>query len=88
MSTIRFDIPADVEQALREQHADLDRYAKEVYLMEQYRRGLLTHRQLEAALGLGFTEVEHLLKLRGLGQDLDDEAFGDDYQRLRSSRPR
>jgi hypothetical protein len=88
MSTISFDIPQDIERALQAEGGDLGREAKEVYLMELYRRARLTHRQLEAALGLSFTETDALLKLRGLGQDLDDEAFGEDYERLRSSPPR
>ena len=71
--TIAFEIPRDIEQQIRTDGADLNRDAKEVYLMEQYRQAKITHRQLEGALDLSFHETEHLLKQRGLGQDLDIE---------------
>jgi hypothetical protein len=73
--TIAFEIPQDIEQQIRAEGADLNRDAKEVYLMEQYRHAKITHRQLEEALGLSFHETEQLLKERGLGQDLDIEEF-------------
>jgi hypothetical protein len=72
---ISFEIPQDIEQQIRTSGADLDRDAKEVYLMEQYRQARITHRQLEKALALSFHETEQLLKQRGLGQDLDIEEF-------------
>jgi hypothetical protein len=73
--TIRFEIPQEIEQQIRTTGVDLDRDAKEVYLMEQYRQAKITHRQLEEALDLSFHEAEQLLKQRGLGQDLDIEEF-------------
>jgi predicted HTH domain antitoxin len=73
--TISFEIPQDIEQQIRTSGVDLDRDAKEVYLMEQYRQAKITHRQLEEALGLSFDETEQLLKQRGMGQDLDIEEF-------------
>jgi Uncharacterised protein family (UPF0175) len=73
--TIAFEIPQDIEQQIRAEGADLNRDAKEVYLMEQFRQAKITHRQLEEALDLGFHETEQLLKQRGLGQDLDIEEF-------------
>jgi len=54
---------------------DLDRDAKGVYLMEQYRQAKITHRQLEEALDLGFHATEQLLKQRGMGQDVEIEDF-------------
>ena len=73
--TIAFEIPRDIEQQISADGADLNRDAKEVYLMEQYRQAKISHRQLEEALDLSFHETEHLLKQRGLGQDLDIEEF-------------
>ncbi len=73
--TIAFEIPHDIEQQIRTSGADLNRDAKEVYLMEQYRQARITHRQLEEALNLSFHETELLLKQRGLGQDLDIADF-------------
>jgi hypothetical protein len=74
--SIRFEIPQDIEQQLRTAGADLDREAKEIYLMEQFRLAKITHRQLEEALALSFHETEDLLKQRGMGQDLDPGELG------------
>jgi hypothetical protein len=83
--TIAFEIPGDIERQIRADGADLNRDAKEVYLMEQYRRARITHRQLEDALELSFHETEQLLKQRGLGQDLDIEEFEATRQLLRKA---
>ena len=56
--------------------------------MEQYRQARITHRQLAAALDLGFHEVEQLLKRRDLGQDLDIEESRAGRELLRKARPR
>ncbi len=83
--TIAFEIPRDIEQQIGSDGADLNRDAKEVYLMEQYRQARITHRQLEEALDLSFQETELLLKQRGLGQDLDIEEFEASRQLLRKA---
>jgi hypothetical protein len=56
--------------------------------MEQYRQAKITHRQLQEALDLSFEETEHLLKQRGLGQDLDIEEFEAGRDLLRKAGPR
>ena len=84
--TIAFEIPRDIEQQIGTDGADLNRDAKEVYLMEQYRQARITHRQLEDALELSFHETEQLLKQRGLGQDLDIEEFEAGRDVLRGAR--
>ncbi len=86
--SIRFEIPQDIEQQLRAEGVDLDREARQVYLMEQYRQARISHRQLEAALGLSFFETEARLKERGLGQDLDLKEFEADRAFLRQDRGR
>lgn len=83
---ISFELPQDIEQQLRTQGADLNREAKEVYLMDQYRQAKITHRQLEEALGLSFHEAELLLKGRGMGQNLDSEEFESGRDLLRKAR--
>lgn len=85
---ISFEIPQDIEQQIRAEGADLNRDAKEVYLMEQYRQAKITHRQLEEALGLSFHETEGLLKERDMGQDLDIEEFEAGREFLRKARPK
>jgi hypothetical protein len=84
--TISFEIPHEIEQQIRTEGVDLDRDAKEVYLMEQYRQAKISHRQLEEALDLSFHETERLLKQRGLGQDLDIEEFEAGRAFLRNAR--
>ena len=86
--TISFEIPQEIEQQIRTSGLDLDRDAKEVYLMEQYRQAKITHRQLEEALDLGFHDTEQLLKRRGMGQDLDIEEFEEGRELLRKARTR
>jgi hypothetical protein len=83
--TIAFEIPHDIEEQIRTDGADLNRDAKEVYLMEQFRQAKITHRQLEEALALSFHETEQLLKQRGLGQDLDIEDFNSGRDLLRKA---
>jgi Uncharacterised protein family (UPF0175) len=73
--TITFEIPHDIEEQIRTDGTDLNRDAKQVYLMEQYRQAKITHRQLQEALNLSFHETEQMLKQRGLGQDLVIEEF-------------
>lgn len=85
---VSFDIPQEIEQQIRTDGVAPARDAKEVYLMEQYRQARITHRQLEAALDLGFHEVEQLLKRRDLGQDLDIEESRARRELLREARPR
>jgi Uncharacterised protein family (UPF0175) len=84
--TIRFEIPREIEQQIRTSGVDLDRDAKEVYLMEQYRQAKITHRQLEESLDLSFHETEQLLKQRGMGQEVDVEEFEAGREFLRQAR--
>ncbi len=84
---VNFEIPQDMEQQLRSEGVDPNRDAKQVYLLEQYRQARITHRQLEEVLGLSFDETEQILKQRGMGQDLDTEAFGAERDLLRKVRP-
>jgi predicted HTH domain antitoxin len=83
--TIAFEIPRDIEQQIATEGADLNRDAKEVYLMVLYRQARITHRQLAEALELSFHETEQLLKRRGLGQDVDIEEFEAGRQLLRKA---
>ena len=84
---VSFEIPQDMEQQLRSEGVDPNREAKQVYLLEQFRQARITHRQLEEVLGLSFYETELILKQRGMGQDLDTEAFGAERDLLRKVRP-
>jgi predicted HTH domain antitoxin len=50
--TVRFDLPPDVEQKLRQETSDLDKEVKEAYALELFRRGRLSHYELSRVLGL------------------------------------
>jgi hypothetical protein len=67
---IRFELPADVERNLRASVADLDQAAKEAALVELYRQGKVTQRDLGIALNLSRLETETLLKQHGVTEDL------------------
>jgi predicted HTH domain antitoxin len=60
--SICFELPQNIEQRLRKDGADLDREAKEVYLVALFRRGVVSHYDLGLALGLDRFETDALLK--------------------------
>jgi hypothetical protein len=84
--SISFEIPLEIEQRIRANGLDLDRDAKEVYLMELYRQAKITHRQLEEALALSFHETAQLVKRRDMGQDLDIKEYEAGRELLRKAR--
>ena len=59
---ISFEIPRDIEQELRSDGVDMNRAAKEAYLVDLYREERITHRQLAEALGLSRHETDGILK--------------------------
>ena len=68
--SIRFDLPASVEDQLRRELADLDVVAKEAALVELYRQERITHHQLGLSLGLERHETDGLLKRHKAVEDL------------------
>ena len=67
---ITFELPTEIEAALRNELGNLEQAAKEAALIELYRRHVLTHHQLAEALGLSRFETETLLKSHGVHYDL------------------
>jgi predicted HTH domain antitoxin len=59
---VNFEISQDVAAQLRSAGTDLNRLAKELLLVESFRRGLVTHAQLAQALGLDRFETDAFLK--------------------------
>jgi predicted HTH domain antitoxin len=59
---VNFEISQDVAAQLRSAGTDLNRLAKELLLVESFRRGLITHAQLAQALGLDRFETDELLQ--------------------------
>ncbi len=60
--TISFEIPQDIEEQIRTNGTDLDREARETYLVELYRQDRISHHQLTEALGLTRLETDGVLK--------------------------
>jgi predicted HTH domain antitoxin len=58
---ISFELPPNIEQQLRTHGADLNREAKEVYLIDLFRRGVVSHYDLGQALNLDRFETNALL---------------------------
>lgn len=67
---VTIQLPADVEERLRADTPDLDRAAKEAFLLELYRQDKLTHYELSLALGLDRFETDALLKKHHVTEDL------------------
>ena len=68
--SISFDLPADVEEQLRRDHANLDGLAKEAALVELYRQGSITQHQLAESLDKTRFEIDELLKQHNVTEDL------------------
>jgi predicted HTH domain antitoxin len=85
--TICFEIPREIEQQIRANGIDLDREARESYLVELYRQDRITHHQLAEALGLGRLETDGFLKRHKVpsGPTLDE--LSTEIGSLRDARP-
>jgi hypothetical protein len=59
---VTIDLPAEVEEKLRRETANLDVDVKEAYALELFRRGKLTHYELSLVLGLDRFETDAYLK--------------------------
>ena len=69
--SISFELPSSVEQQLRREHANLDVVAKEAAMVDFYRQGRISQRQLGLSLDKTRFEVEELLKRHKVIEDLD-----------------
>jgi len=84
--TISFELPQDIEQQIRTNGVDLDREARELYLVELYRQDRISHAQLRDAFGVSFHEAEKLIKDHGAGHDFSLEDFEEQRAFLRGAR--
>ena len=85
--TISFELPRDIEQAVRSNGPDLNREAKEAYLIDLYRQDRITHHQLGKALGLGRYETDGLLKRHRVSPNVTAEELQSQAESLRDARP-
>lgn len=63
---LSFNLPDDLEQRLRREVADLDASAKESFLLDLFRRGVLSHYDLSRALGIDRFETDAWLKRKNV----------------------
>ena len=68
--SVCIDLPAQLEEALRRDIADLDQLAKESLLVDLYRQERITKHQLAEALGLDRFEVNDVLIRHNVTEDL------------------
>lgn len=71
--TIHFDIPKNIEEHLRSAGQDPTQTAKELFFVELYRKGRITHHELGEALGLSRYETDGVLKRHDVPLDLSIE---------------
>ena len=85
--TITFEIPQDIEQELRTNGLDMNREAKEAYLVELYRQERIGHRQLAEALGLNRYETDGVLKRHKVSPNVTAEEMRTQATALKDARP-
>jgi len=68
--TVSFQLPTDLEQALRSGLRNLDAEAKEALLVSLYRQGKLSHVALSKVLGLDRFDTEDVLRKHNVTEDL------------------
>ncbi|MGB7161455.1 MAG: UPF0175 family protein [Tepidisphaeraceae bacterium] len=59
---VTLDLPADLEEKLRHDYADLAAEVKEAFALELFRRDKLSHHELSRVLGLDRFQTDALLK--------------------------
>jgi len=72
---ISFELPPNIEQRVCNEGTDLNREAKEAYLIDLYRQERISHDDLSEALGLGFHQTQQLIKEHGAGDDFTLSEF-------------
>jgi hypothetical protein len=84
---ISFELPRDIEEQVRMNGADLDREARELFLVELYRQDRITHYQLTEALGLSRLETDGVLKRHKVSSGPTLEELRAEIGSLRDARP-
>jgi len=85
--TISFEIPQDIEQEVRANGLDMNREAKEAYLVNLYREERISHRQLGEALGLSRYETDGLLKRHKVSPNVTAGEMRAQATALKDARP-
>lgn len=80
--TIKFELPQDVEQELRQQLGNLDEIARDAFLVQSYREGRLSVGQVGAILGRGVIETQAWLSERGAPLNYSPDDLEEDRRTL------
>jgi predicted HTH domain antitoxin len=84
---INYEIPQDIEQELRTNGADINREAKEAYLIDLYRQERISHRQLADALELNRYETDGVLKRHKVSPNVTAQEMRAQATGLTDARP-
>ena len=84
---ISFEIPQEIEKELRTNGIDMNRQAKEAYLVALYREDRITHRQLAEALGLSRYETDGVLKRYKVSPNVTAQEMRAQATALKDARP-
>ena len=84
---VSFEIPQDIEQEIRTNGLDMNREAKEAYLVELYRQERISHRQLAEALGLNRYETDGVLKRHKVSPNVTAQEMRAQALALKDARP-
>lgn len=81
---VTIDLPRDIEADLRQSFDDFDAAIKEAALVELYRQGKITPRELSEALGISRLERDAVLKKHNVTEDLPTaDEIAQDIENLR-----
>jgi len=67
--SVTLDLPAEVEEKLRRENPNLDAEVKEVFALELFRRGKLSHGELAQVLGLDRFATDAYLRRHKVFED-------------------
>jgi len=83
--TVRFELPPGIEQRLRKENPDISKEVQEVFVLDLFRRGKISHYELSCVLRLDRIETDAYLKKRGVFEgSLSLKDLEADYQTLQN----
>jgi hypothetical protein len=81
--TVSFDLPIEIETALRSGGRDPSAVLKEAALVDLYRQGAITQQQLCDGLGMNRIQVDAVLKRHDVPIDQTVEELRSEFDALR-----
>ncbi len=81
--TVSFDLPSSIQEVVASLGPDVSETIKEAALVDLYRREVISHVQLTAALGLSRLEVDRVLKAHGVYHPITIAQHDADLEALR-----